>query len=79
MGQGSRNFTTSKLPCSGEKASQHLSFESRKDGIVEMTKKIGFKTVDLVQDYVDPDKVSLGRDFYFRINGVPIFLKGMQE
>ncbi|PAV86607.1 hypothetical protein WR25_00328 [Diploscapter pachys] len=42
----------------------------------KMTKKIGFKTVDLVQDYVDPNKVSLGRDFYFRINGVPIFLKG---
>ncbi|KAH3701562.1 hypothetical protein DPMN_076550 [Dreissena polymorpha] len=37
--------------------------------------RIGFRTVELVQDYVSVNK-SLGRTFYFRINGRPIFLKG---
>ncbi|WAR04381.1 MANBA-like protein [Mya arenaria] len=37
--------------------------------------KIGFRTVELVQDYVSVNK-SLGRTFYFRINGRPVFLKG---
>lgn len=37
--------------------------------------RIGFRTVEVVQDYVSVNK-SLGRSFYFRINGQPIFLKG---
>lgn len=37
--------------------------------------RIGFRTVEIVQDYVSADK-SLGRTFYFRINGQPVFLKG---
>lgn len=37
--------------------------------------RIGFRTVEIVQDYVSADK-SLGRSFYFRINGQAIFLKG---
>ncbi|ESP02847.1 hypothetical protein LOTGIDRAFT_111202, partial [Lottia gigantea] len=39
------------------------------------TKQIGFRTVELVRDPVSSDK-NLGNTFYFRINGVPIFMKG---
>ena len=41
-----------------------------------MAKKIGFKTVKLVQDFVNPKNASIGRNFYFKINEIPIFLKG---
>ncbi|KAK0419319.1 hypothetical protein QR680_014081 [Steinernema hermaphroditum] len=40
------------------------------------TIQIGFRTIELVQDFVDPSDVLKGRNFYFKINGVPIFLKG---
>ncbi|PAV60878.1 hypothetical protein WR25_17133 [Diploscapter pachys] len=69
-------MTTHQMQVKGKRQVNIYLSNQRRNGIVEMTKKIGFKTVDLVQDYVDPNKVSLGRDFYFRINGVPIFLKG---
>lgn len=39
-------------------------------------KKIGFKTVELVQDLIDPKKPEKGRNFYFKINDEPVFLKG---
>ncbi|KAL4228617.1 hypothetical protein ACF0H5_011667 [Mactra antiquata] len=37
--------------------------------------RIGFRTVEIVQDYVSVNKTK-GRTFYFRINGQAIFLKG---
>ncbi|KAF1749353.1 hypothetical protein GCK72_025820 [Caenorhabditis remanei] len=39
-------------------------------------RKIGFKTVELVQDFINPEKPEQGRNFYFKVNDVPIFLKG---
>ncbi|KAK6181472.1 hypothetical protein SNE40_009315 [Patella caerulea] len=39
------------------------------------SKTIGFRTVELVQDPVS-DSYNFGASFYFRVNGVPIFLKG---
>lgn len=37
---------------------------------------MGFKTVELVQDLVDPKKPAKGRNFYFKVNDQPVFLKG---
>ncbi|KAK6101607.1 Glycosyl hydrolases 2 TIM barrel domain family protein [Brugia pahangi] len=38
--------------------------------------RVGFRTVRLIQDYVNIEKPTLGRHFYFMINDRPIFLKG---
>lgn len=37
--------------------------------------QVGFRTVELVEDYVSNNH-SLGRTFYFKINGLPVFFKG---
>nr|BAL43431.1 beta-D-mannosidase [Aplysia kurodai] len=37
--------------------------------------KVGFRTVELIQDPVSSDSKK-GLTFYFRINGLPVFLKG---
>uniref|UniRef100_A0A914PVZ6 Beta-mannosidase n=1 Tax=Panagrolaimus davidi TaxID=227884 RepID=A0A914PVZ6_9BILA len=39
-------------------------------------KKIGFRYVELIQDLVDPTRSDKGRHFYFKVNSIPIFLKG---
>ncbi|KAI1703379.1 putative beta-mannosidase [Ditylenchus destructor] len=41
-----------------------------------MNKKVGFRTIELVQTYVNDEQKQMGRNFYFKVNDVPIFLKG---
>ncbi|KAI1709585.1 putative beta-mannosidase [Ditylenchus destructor] len=42
----------------------------------EMNKKVGFRTIELVQSYVNEEQKQMGRNFFFKVNNVPIFLKG---
>uniref|UniRef100_A0A0K0DRN9 Glyco_hydro_2 domain-containing protein n=1 Tax=Angiostrongylus cantonensis TaxID=6313 RepID=A0A0K0DRN9_ANGCA len=42
----------------------------------EIIRRIGFRHVELVQNYVDPKHLSKGRHFYVKINDRPVFLKG---
>ncbi|KAK7109882.1 beta-mannosidase-like [Littorina saxatilis] len=44
--------------------------------MTSQTKRIGFRTVELVQDPVSSDPKQ-GLTFYFRVNGFPIFMKGI--
>lgn len=39
-------------------------------------RKVAFRTVRLVEDFIDPKNEKKGRNFYFEINGIPVFLKG---
>lgn len=40
-------------------------------------RQIGFRHVELVRNPIDPKHRDAGETFYFRVNGVPIFCKGM--
>ncbi|XP_059478793.1 beta-mannosidase [Neocloeon triangulifer] len=49
------------------------------DGVTETAEKdntIAFRTLRVVQDFVDPNNITKGRHFYFEVNGQPIFMKG---
>ena len=42
-----------------------------------MTKRIGFRSVELVQDELkEPDQYGTGSTFFFRVNGVRMFMGG---
>lgn len=43
---------------------------------VEKTVRFGLREVELIQDYIDETNKTIGREFYFKINGQPVFLKG---
>ena len=50
-----------------------------KDGTVldATTKRIGFRSVELVQDELkEPDQYGTGSTFFFRVNGVRMFMGG---
>uniref|UniRef100_A0A914RHM5 Glycoside hydrolase family 2 immunoglobulin-like beta-sandwich domain-containing protein n=1 Tax=Parascaris equorum TaxID=6256 RepID=A0A914RHM5_PAREQ len=38
--------------------------------------RIGFRRIELVQNLVDSKNQTKGRNFFFKLNGIPIFLKG---
>src|SRR5690606_38494756 len=40
------------------------------------SKRVGFRYVELIQDFVDSNDKNKGRNFYFKVNNIPIFLKG---
>ncbi|KJH53172.1 glycoside hydrolase, family 2 [Dictyocaulus viviparus] len=50
-----------------------------RSSINEITHRIGFRNVELVQNYVDKTTLRKGRHFYVKINDRPIFLKGMSH
>uniref|UniRef100_A0A1B6DET4 beta-mannosidase n=1 Tax=Clastoptera arizonana TaxID=38151 RepID=A0A1B6DET4_9HEMI len=65
-GMGSQNLYTLKAVFLSEGSSERI----------ELTRKIGFRTVQLVQKYVEPGHPDRGMTFFFKINGVGIFAKG---
>lgn len=55
--------------------SLYVIFTSSNGEVTSRTKRVGFRTVELVQDPVSADPKQ-GLTFYFRVNGLPIFFKG---
>ncbi|KHJ84777.1 glycoside hydrolase, family 2, partial [Oesophagostomum dentatum] len=41
----------------------------------EISRRIGFRHVELIQDYIDAQQKDKGRHFYFKVNDRPVFLK----
>ena len=52
----------------------NVTFTAESD-VTQRNMKVGFRTVELIQDPVSAQREH-GLTFYFRINGLPIFLKG---
>ncbi|XP_076456122.1 LOW QUALITY PROTEIN: beta-mannosidase-like [Babylonia areolata] len=53
----------------------YIIFTSGSGEVTSQTKRVGFRTIELVQDPVSSDPKQ-GLTFYFRVNGFPIFFKG---
>uniref|UniRef100_A0A8L8KE38 beta-mannosidase n=1 Tax=Heligmosomoides polygyrus TaxID=6339 RepID=A0A8L8KE38_HELPZ len=60
----------------GEQKLYDITVEAASTDILEVTHKVGFRHVKLVQDFVDRRQRSKGRHFYVRVNDRPLFLKG---
>lgn len=43
---------------------------------IKLIKKIAFRKINLIQDLVDFENPDKGRNFYFEVNNIAIFLKG---
>ncbi|KAK7109878.1 hypothetical protein V1264_013839 [Littorina saxatilis] len=52
-----------------------FEFTASDAGLTSLIKRIGFRTIELVQDPVSSEP-SQGLTFYFKVNGLPIFMKG---
>lgn len=62
----------------GKKSYKIIFFllEIQSNQINEISKKIGFRKIKLVQDLIDFNNPEKGKNFYFEVNDIPIFLKG---
>ncbi|XP_065207395.1 beta-mannosidase [Planococcus citri] len=62
----------------GDQRLYKLSFAFISSKGVNTTKsiRIGFRTIKLVQDFIDKNSHAKGRSFYFVVNDIPIFAKG---
>ncbi|KAK7109883.1 beta-mannosidase-like [Littorina saxatilis] len=52
-----------------------FTFTSNDGDVTTLTRRVGFRTVELVEDPVSADPEQ-GLTFYFRVNGLPVFMKG---